>query len=106
MAYPFLIMYADKDSTYEYLVRANDMRKARERALRQHQEACEGPVAPDLEPSRCMELTPKQIDGKFWPRIDLRRVTEEPCDTRAEAEQAALDFLAARRSDAARRKIA
>jgi hypothetical protein len=91
MQYPFRVVFATKDDVHEYVVNANDSGQARKRARRAY-EAEHGPAATgDL--IRIMNLTPRQENGEFLPRIDGTLVSGESFGTRQEAVDAALTFL-------------
>lgn len=89
--YPFLVSFAEEDTLFRYIVRANDAQQAKRRARKQYTEDPDSKGTGSF--SRLMNLTPKQQDGRFYPRIDGTVVSPESCDTPTQAVDASLAFL-------------
>jgi hypothetical protein len=100
--YPYAVTFADTENLFRYIVRANDGRQAVRRAKRRHLEehGTPAPAGPEGEPSRLMNLRPKQQNDMFYARIDGNVVSDVPYDTSAQAVAAALRFLDSRRAPA------
>lgn len=99
MQYPFRVVLATEDAAHAYVVRANDVRQARSRALRKYREEL-GADAPEPDPlmsGRAVNLNPKQQDGRYLPCAD-RTVVGDACDTPTSAVEAAVRWLESRRS--------
>jgi hypothetical protein len=96
--YPFAVVFTTETDLFRYVVTANDRVQAQARARKKHY-AAQGEDAPG-DVGRTLNLDPKRVDGKFLPRIDGTVMSQVPRDTKAEAVDAALEFLNTRRSNA------
>jgi hypothetical protein len=95
--YPYLVVFATATDRYPYVVRANDAVQAARRGRRMY-EADQGENATGELLGRVLDLNPKQVDGKFLPRLNGKVVSSDPYETPQQAIDATLAFLNTRRS--------
>jgi hypothetical protein len=90
----YAVYYVDASAVRRYIVKANDHRQVEQRSLAQYMSDPERPVdAPLGKRGRVADLTPKQVNGEFMPRIDGKLVPGGPLATRDLAVTAAVEFL-------------
>ena len=95
----YAVYFVDDDAVRRYVVKANDHRQVEQRSMAQYMsDPARPPGAPLGERGRVANLTPKQVDGEFMPRIDGKIVPGGPMATRDLAVAAAVEFLDSRGS--------
>jgi hypothetical protein len=95
----YAVYFVEPDAVRRYVVKANDHRQVEQRSIAQYMADPERPKgAPLAERGRVANLTPKQVNGEFIPRIDGKTVPGGPHATRDLAVEAAVEFLDSRRS--------
>lgn len=93
MQYPFAISFQEDDTARRYVVRANDSDQAVRRARREYERDPNRPPGVRGDVGRVMNLTPKQDEGKFLPRIDGTILPAAPCDDADQAVESALMYV-------------
>lgn len=92
--YPFAVFFTEETTATRVIVRANDTQKAVRQAVRETYP--DAPAQGFAAVTRVANLTPRQRDGQFLPRIDGVVVSSDLCPTQDDAVEAALRFLAER----------